>query len=89
MIGISEPNHIKLAHTEIYKGEKMPIVHVNVWDGFGEEKAKTVIQNITKVFVDLGVPAHAVEVIVHEIPKSHWGIEGEPASEKFKDISSK
>jgi 4-oxalocrotonate tautomerase len=45
-----------------------------------------VIQNITKVFVDLGFPAHAVEVIVHEIPKSHWGIEGEPASEKLKNI---
>jgi len=25
-------------------------------------------------------------VIVHEIQKSHWGIGGEPASEKFKDI---
>ena len=70
-------------------GGKMPIVHVNVWKGFGEEKIKTVIQNITKVFVDLGVPAHAVEVIVHEIPKSHWGIGGEPASEKFRDSPSK
>ena len=48
----------------------MPTVHVNVWEGFGEERVKTVIQNITKVFVDLGVPAHAVEIIVHEIPKS-------------------
>jgi len=67
----------------------MPIVHVNVWKGFGKEKTKTVIQNITKVFVDLGIPAQAVEVIVHEIPKSHWGIGGVPASEKFKDISSK
>ena len=62
----------------------MPIVHVNAWEGFGEEKVKTVIQEITKVFVDLGVPEHAVEVIVHEIPKSHWGIGGEPASEKFQ-----
>ena len=43
----------------------MPVVHVNVWDGSGEEKAKTVIKGITKVFVDLGVPARAVEVIVH------------------------
>ncbi|NIR87658.1 4-oxalocrotonate tautomerase [Candidatus Bathyarchaeota archaeon] len=67
----------------------MPTVHVNVWKDFGEEKVKTVIQNITKVFVDLGIPAHAVEVIVHEIPKSHWGIGGEPASEKFRDLSSK
>jgi 4-oxalocrotonate tautomerase len=67
--------------------EKMPIVHVNVWEGFGKEKIKTVIQEITKIFVDLGVPEHAVEVIVHEIPKSNWGIGGVPASEKFKDIA--
>jgi 4-oxalocrotonate tautomerase len=65
----------------------MPIVHVNVWEGFGKEKANAVIQNITQVFVDLGVPVYAVEVIVHEIPKSHWGIGGEPASEKLKDVS--
>ena len=67
----------------------MPVVHVNVWEGFGKEKTKIAIKNITKVFVDLGIPAYAVEVIVHEIPKSHWGIGGEPASEKIKDTSSK
>ena len=65
----------------------MPVVHVNVWEGFGQKRAKTVIQKITKVFVDLGIPEQAVEVIVHEIPKSHWGIGGTPASEKFKDTS--
>jgi 4-oxalocrotonate tautomerase len=65
----------------------MPVVHVNVWKGFGEEKTRTVIKEITEVFVDLDIPAQAVEVIVHEIPKSHWGIGGEPTSEKFKDIS--
>ena len=64
----------------------MPIVHVNVWEGFGMEKIKTMIQEITKVFVDLGVPEYAVEVIVHEIPKSNCGIGGMPASEKFRDI---
>ena len=65
----------------------MPIVHVNVWECFGEEKAKVVIQNITKVFVDLGIPVHAVEVIVYEIQKSHGGIGWEPAPEKLKDLS--
>ncbi len=79
---IERLNHIII--TQII-GEKMPIIHVNVWKGFGDERVKTVIQNITKVFVDLDVPQHAVEVIVHEIPKTHWGIGGEPASEKFKD----
>jgi len=63
----------------------MPVVHVNVWEGFGQERAKTVIKNVTQVFVDLGIPAHAVEVLVHEVKKSHWGIAGEPASERFKD----
>jgi 4-oxalocrotonate tautomerase len=66
----------------------MPIVHVNVWEGFGQEKTKTVIKNITKVFVNLDIPSQAVEVIVHEIKKSHWGIGGQPASEKFKDKST-
>ena len=65
----------------------MPVVHVNVWEGFGNKQARTAIQNITKVFVDIGIPEYAVTVIVHEIPKSHWGIAGEPASEKFKDAS--
>lgn len=65
----------------------MPIIHVNVWEGFGEKKAKKVINGITKIFVDLDIPSQAIEVIVHEIPRSHWGIGGEPASEKFKDNS--
>lgn len=64
----------------------MPVIHVNVWEGFGKEKAKIVIKGITKVFVDLDIPVHAIDVIIHEIPKSHWGIEGFPASEKFKNI---
>ena len=65
----------------------MPIVRVDFWEGVGEEKVKAMIRGITNVMVDLCVPAHAVEVIVYEIPKTHWGIGGEPASEKLKDIS--
>jgi 4-oxalocrotonate tautomerase len=69
------------------KEVKMPIVHVHFWEGVGEEKVKTMIRGITKVMMDLGVPEHAVEVLVHEIPKTHWGVGGEPASEKLKNIS--
>jgi len=61
----------------------MPVVHVNVWEGFGEEKSETVIKNITEVFAGMGIPREAVEVIIHEIPKTHWGIGGMPASQKF------
>lgn len=66
----------------------MPVLHVNVWKGFEQEKIDYLIENLTKVFVDIGVPAHAVEVIIHEIPQSHWGIGGTPASVKFKDMGS-
>ena len=65
----------------------MPVIHVHVWEGFGAESAKKVIQGITRVFTDLGIPQRAVEVIVHQVPKSHWGIAGEPASERLKDES--
>lgn len=54
----------------------MPIIHANVREGFGQKKAKAIIQGITSVFVEVDVPQHAVEVIVHETPKSHWGLVG-------------
>ncbi|BDZ67857.1 tautomerase family protein [Methanobacterium ferruginis] len=64
----------------------MPTVHVNVWKGFKQENVNYLIENLTKVFVDLGIPADAVEILIHEVPQSHWGIGGIPASEKFKDV---
>jgi 4-oxalocrotonate tautomerase len=64
----------------------MSVVHFHVWDGVGEEKTRIVMQKITQVFVDLGISPQAVEIIVHEILKTHWRIGGQPASEKFKDI---
>lgn len=63
----------------------MPVVHVNIWEGMEQENVNHIIQGITDVFVDLGIPENAVEVLIHEIPQSHWGIGGVPASEKFKD----
>ena len=64
----------------------MPIVHVHFWEGVGEKQVKTMIGGITKVITDLGVPEQAIEVLVHEIPKTHWGIGGVLASEKLKDV---
>ncbi|MFX0016945.1 MAG: metal-dependent hydrolase [Promethearchaeota archaeon] len=30
-------------------------------------------------------PSQTVEVIIHEIPKAHWGIDGKPATKLLKD----
>lgn len=58
----------------------MPSVDVKVWKGISEQAVEQIISGITKVFVDIGIPERAVEVIVYEIPKTHWGVGGVPAS---------
>jgi 4-oxalocrotonate tautomerase len=68
-----------------YQEELMPTVDVKVWKGISEDAVEKIISGITKVFVELGIPERAVEVIVHEIPKSHWGIGGKPASKGMPD----
>ncbi len=63
----------------------MPIVDVKMWKGVSDEAAEKIISGITKVLVDLGIPERAVEVVIHEIPKAHWGIGGKPASKVMPD----
>ena len=63
----------------------MPTVDVKMWKGTSKEAAEQIISGITKVFVELGIPEQAVEVIIHEIPKTHWGIGGQPASKAMPD----
>ena len=63
----------------------MPVIHVNMWKGISEDKVKEIISGVTKVFTDMDIPARAIEVLVHEIPKSHWGIGGIPAKEALPD----
>ncbi len=66
----------------------MPTVDVKMWTGVSAEAAERIISEITKVFVDLGIPKQAVEVIILETPKTHWGIGGEPASKARPDAKS-
>jgi len=67
-------------------GVKVPIVHVYMWSGVSKEAKERIVKGITKVFEELGIPSHAVEVVIHEVPKENWGIGGELASEKFKEV---
>ena len=59
----------------------MPLAQIYLWKGISEKIIKKVIVGVTEVFVDLGIPKQAVEVLVHEVPKAHWGIDGLPATE--------
>jgi len=63
----------------------MPSVDVKMWKGLSESAAEQIISGITKVFVELGIPERAVEVIIYEIPKTHWGVGGRPASKAMAE----
>lgn len=63
----------------------MPVVDVKMWKGLSEGAAEQIISGITKVFVELGIPERAVEVIIYEIPKTHWGVGGRPASKAMAE----
>ena len=66
----------------------MPIIEVKMWQGVSEEATEKIIRGITNVFVDLGIPERAVEVLIEEIPKTHWGVGGKPASIALPDSKS-
>ncbi|HTY90357.1 MAG TPA: tautomerase family protein [Methanocella sp.] len=59
----------------------MPVVDVYMWSGRTPEQKKSIIKGITDVFVKEGVPAGAVTVILHDIPKENWGTAGKCADE--------
>ena len=64
----------------------MPIIHVYVWSGISDKAKKKIIEGITKLFTEMDIPREAVEVLIHETPKENWGIGGEQASEKLKEV---
>jgi 4-oxalocrotonate tautomerase len=63
----------------------LPIVQVNVWSGMSLENKKKVVEGITRVLTEIGVPAEAVTVVIYEEPKENWASGGILHSEKFPD----
>ncbi len=58
----------------------MPVVIVEMWAGRTEEQKEKVIKGITKAFEEIGVKPKNVQVIIHDLPKTNWGIGGVQAS---------
>lgn len=52
-----------------------------MWAGRSEEVKGKIIEGITRVFTEnLGIPAEAVTVVIHDIPRENWGMAGKQAS---------
>lgn len=63
----------------------MPLAQIYMWKGMSQEAINKIIAGVTDVFVEMDIPKEAVQVIVQEIPKAHWGIDGKPATESRPD----
>jgi 4-oxalocrotonate tautomerase len=62
---------------------ELPVVQVTVWAGMSDEHKKKVVEGMTRVLEELGMPREAVTIIVYEVPKSNWASGGKLHSEKF------
>jgi 4-oxalocrotonate tautomerase len=65
---------------------ELPLVQVSVWTGMSKENKKKVVEGMTKVLEELGIPRDAVTVIVYEVPKTNWATGGQLHSEKHADL---
>ena len=61
----------------------MPVVQVSVWAGISEENKQKMVEGLTKVFVDIGMPPEAVTIVILEVSKSNWASGGKRHSEIF------
>jgi len=58
----------------------MPVVIIEMWEGRTEEQKGRLIKGITRAFEETGVKAEWLNIIIHDVPKSNWGMLGKQAS---------
>ena len=59
----------------------MPVVIVEMWEGRTVAQKKQLVEGITSVITDTGVPPEAVHIIIKDNPKHNWATAGKLASE--------
>lgn len=65
----------------------MPLVEIFLWKDCADDlvKERLIGEVSRKVSEIIGAPIQAVEVLIHEVPKTNWGIAGIPATKnKYK-----
>ena len=62
---------------------ELPVVQVNVWSGLSLENKKHIVEGITKVMEEIGIPKEAVTIVICEEPKENWASGGKLHSERF------
>ena len=60
----------------------VPVVIVEMWAGRTDEQKEKLIKGITKAFEEIGVKPEGLSIIMHDVPKSNWGMGGKQASKQ-------
>ena len=63
----------------------MPIVTVEMWAGRTIEQKKQLVEGITSVMANMGIPPEVVHIIIRDVPKHNWATGGKLASEQFPE----
>ena len=58
----------------------MPVVIVEMWEGRTVDQKEKLIKGITKAFEDIGTNPESLHIVLHDVPKTNWGMRGEQAS---------
>lgn len=58
----------------------MPVVIVEMWEGRTAEQKERLIKAITKAFEEIGVRPESLTIVIHDVPKTNWGMRGQQAS---------
>ena len=60
----------------------MPIVKIDIWEGRDKETRRLLIKSVAKsVSKSLDIPIEHVHIVINEVSKDNWGLEGEQASQ--------
>jgi len=60
----------------------MPLVQITMWEGTSLEAKKRIVEGVTRVFEELGIPRDGVEIIIYEVSKENWAHGGQLHAER-------
>jgi 4-oxalocrotonate tautomerase len=60
----------------------MPVVTVNMLEGRTEEQKRTLVEGITAAFGKIGVKPDVLNIVIFDVPKHNWCLNGKMLSDK-------
>ena len=60
----------------------MPVVTVDMLEGRTEEQKKVLVEGITATFGKIGVKPDVLNIIIREVSRNNWALNGKTFAEK-------